>query len=120
MRHRNALNFAILALVALAIVLLPAGGNALDVALTVLSMAFFAALVLFGVRLHREHRFELDTLSDLERAVLYGSIGLAALTFTGTQRLFDAGGLGVIAWIALLALASYGAYWVWTRYRAYG
>jgi hypothetical protein len=117
---RNAANFGILALVALVIVLIPGGGGALAVALTLLSVGFFAAMALFGIRLWREHRFELNTLSDFERAVLYGSIGLAFLTFTATPRLFDAGAGGALAWIALLALASYGVFWVWTRYRAYG
>ena len=54
------------------------------------------------------------------RLALYGSIGLAILTFVATDRLFDTGGLGVLAWFALLALCSYGLYWTWTRYRSYG
>ena len=47
------------------------------------------------------------------------SVGLALLTFTATNRLFDQGGLGVLAWLALLGLATYGIYWVWTQYRRY-
>jgi hypothetical protein len=31
--------------------------------------------------------------------------------------MFDAGGLGALAWIALLALCSYALYWVWLKYR---
>ena len=27
--------------------------------------------------------------------------------------------LGVLLWFALLALASYGLFWAWTRYRRY-
>ena len=53
------------------------------------------------------------------RLALYGSIGLAILTIVGTDRLFDVGGAGVIAWFALLALCSYGIYWVWLQYRSY-
>ena len=45
--------------------------------------------------------------------------GLAFLTFTATNRLFDQGGLGVLAWLALLGLATYGLFWVWTQYRKY-
>ncbi len=41
------------------------------------------------------------------------------LTFTATNRLFDAGGAGVLVWFALLALASYGLFWAWTSYRRY-
>jgi hypothetical protein len=46
-------------------------------------------------------------------------MAIILLTFTGTERLFDAGGGGVLAWFALLALASYGIFWAWTRYRRY-
>jgi drug/metabolite transporter (DMT)-like permease len=111
--------FGIIAVVALAIVALPGGHSARDVVLTCLSVAFFAAIAVMGVRLYREHRFELETLEDRSRLVLYASVGLAFLTFTATNRLFDAGGAGVIVWFALLALASYGVFWVWTRYRSY-
>jgi hypothetical protein len=111
--------FAIIALIALAIVALPGGGSALEVVLTLLTIGFFAAIALLGVRLYREHRFELDSLDTRQRLVLYGSVGLAFLTFTATNRLFDAGGAGALAWFALLGLCSYGVFWVWTRYRAY-
>ena len=110
---------AIVALVALALVVLPGGGSALDVALTLLTIAFFGAIALLGARLYREHRFELDSLEPLQRAVLYASLGVIFLTFTATQRLFDAGGAGIAIWFALLGLASYALFWVWTRYRSY-
>ena len=70
-------------------------------------------------RIHRCDRSTLQTLEDNERLVLYASVGLAFLTFTGTERLFDQGGIGVLAWLALLGLASYGVFWVWTRYRRF-
>ena len=116
---KTAAKFGLVALIALALVVLPGGGSALDVALTLLTIAFFAAIALLGYRLFREHRFELDSLEQNQRLVLYGSIGLAFLTFTATNRLFDEGGLGVLAWLLLLALASYGLFWVWTQYRRY-
>jgi hypothetical protein len=90
------------------------------VVLTLLSIAFFAAIAFMAYRLFRQYRFELDTLGDAQRLVLYASLGGALLTLTATNRLFDAGGLGALAWFALLGLASYGLYWVWTQYRAYG
>jgi uncharacterized protein involved in cysteine biosynthesis len=108
----------IVALIALGFYLLPGGGSALDVALTLLSIAFFTAIALLGYRLYRENRFTIDSLAARERLVLYGSIGLAFLTFTATPRLFV--GAGVIVWLALLAVASYGLYWVWTQSRSYG
>ena len=116
---KTAAKFGLVAVVALALLVLPGGGGALRVALSLLTIAFFAAIALLGVRLYREHRFEFESLQQAERLVLYASIGLALLTFTATNRLFDRGGAGVLVWLALLALCSYGIFWVWTRYRRY-
>jgi hypothetical protein len=113
-------NFAILALVALALVVLPGGAPLLNVVLTVLTIAFFVAIALFGVRLYRENRFRIDSLEPSSRLVLYSSIGAAFLTFTATRRLFDLGGVGVLVWLGLLAVCSYGIFWVYARSRRYG
>ena len=107
-------------LVALVIVVLPGGGNVLEVLLTLLSIIFLAAIAFLGYRLFRQYRFDIETLEPNVRLTMYGSVGLAILTFVATNRLFDAGGLGVLLWFALLALCSYGLYWTWTRYRSYG
>ena len=111
--------FGLIALIALALVVLPGGGNALDVVLTALTIVFFAAIALLVARLYRQYRLDLESLAGNIRLALYGSLAIAVLTFTGTDRLFDAGGGGVLAWFALLALASYGLFWAWTRYRRY-
>jgi Kef-type K+ transport system membrane component KefB len=112
--------FAIVALIALAFTALPGGSGALDVLLALLTIVIFTAIALLGYRLYRQYRFELDSLSERQRLVLYSSIGLAFLTFCATARMFDAGGAGAVAWIALLGICSYGLYWVWTQYRSYG
>ena len=117
---QRAWKFALVALVALVLTALPGGGSALNLVLTLITILFFTAIAVLGYRLYREHRFELDTLDTRQRLVLYGSVALAFLTFTATQRLFDQGGLGVLVWLALLGACSYGIFWVWTRYRSYG
>ena len=114
---KTAGKFGIVAVVALGIYVLPGGGSALEVALTLLTILFFASIAVLVFRLYRQHGFELDSLEAQERLVLYASIGGAALTFTATNRLFDQGGAGIVVWLALLALCSYGIYWTWTRYR---
>ena len=119
-RFETAGKFAIVALIALVLFLLPGGGAALSVVLTILSIAFFVLIALLGARLYREHRFTIESLSDRERQVLYGSIGLAVLTFTASTRMFDEGGLGVVAWLALLGLASYGVFWTYKSSQEYG
>jgi hypothetical protein len=111
--------FGVIALVALALVVLPGGGNALDVVLTALTIVFFAAIALLVARLYRQYRLDIESLDANIRLALYGSLAIAVLTFTGTDRLFDAGGGGVLAWFALLAVASYGLFWAWNRYRRY-
>jgi hypothetical protein len=111
--------FGVIALVALALVVLPGGGNALDVVLTALTIVFFAAIALLVARLYRQYWLAIDSLDANIRLALYGSLAIAVLTFTATDRLFDAGGGGVLAWFALLAVASYGLFWAWTRYRRY-
>src|SRR3954469_22340500 len=116
---KAALNFGIIALIALAIVVLPGGGPALGVLLTLLTIGFFAAIAFLGYRMYREHRWTLDSLESRDRLVLYCSIGGAFLTFAATQRLFDEGGAGALIWIALLAICSYGVFWVFMRSRRY-
>jgi hypothetical protein len=116
---QTAWKFGVIALVALVLVVLPGGGSALDVLLTAITLAFFAAIALLVARLYRQYRLDLESLDSSIRLALYGSLAIAVLTFTGTGRLFDAGGGGVILWFALLALASYGLFWAWARYRRY-
>jgi Kef-type K+ transport system membrane component KefB len=116
---RAARNIAIIALVALAITALPGGDPTVRVVLTLITIAFFAAIAILGYRMYREHHFTLDALEPSQRLVLYASVGLAFLTFTATQTLFDAGGLGALVWIALLCLASYGVFWVFMQSRRY-
>lgn len=116
---RLARNFGIIALVALAITVLPGGGPTLDVGLTLVTIAFFTAIALLGYRLYREHHFTLDSLEPRQRFALYAAVGLAFLTFAATRRLFDQGSAGILGWIALLGLASYGVFWVFQSARRY-
>jgi hypothetical protein len=114
---KAARNFAIVALIALGFAALPGGNSTLNVILALLTIVFFAAIALLGYRLYREHRFTLDSLEPLQRAVLYGSIGVAVLTFTASPRLFH--GVGIIVWLALVGIAAYGVFWVFQRQRRY-
>jgi hypothetical protein len=116
---RQARNWAIIALVALAVVALPGGGPTLSVVLTVISIAFFAGIAMFAFRMYNENKFTMDSLSERQRLVLYGAVGLAFLNFTATSRMFGAGGLGVLVWLVLLGLCSYGVMWVYVSYRRY-
>ena len=110
-------NFAIVALIALGFTALPGGKPTLNVILALLTILFFTAIAFLAYRLYREHRFTIESLEPVQRLVLYSSIGLAILTFAASGRLFQ--GAGIIVWLALIGLASYGVFWVFQRYRSY-
>jgi drug/metabolite transporter (DMT)-like permease len=114
---KAARNFAIVALIALGFAELPGGRPTLNVILALLTIVFFTVIAVLAYRLFREHRFTLESLETVQRAVLYGSVGLAVLTFTASGRLLH--GVGIIVWLALIGLASYGVFWVFQRYRSY-
>lgn len=116
---KAARNFAIVALVALIIAAAPGGGAFARGVLTLLGIAFFAGIAMFGYRLYREHRFTLESLPDLDRLVLYCAVGLAFLTFAGWPRLQSIGGFGWIVGILLFGVASLGVFWVIARARRY-
>jgi len=98
---------AIVALVALALTVLPGGGTVTDTVLTALSMGFLATLGWFAYRTHRDNGLAIMSLTDGWRAVLYGSLGLVALLIAGADEMFDSGG-GTLLWIAGIALAVFG------------
>ena len=116
---QTAWKFGLIALVALALAVLPGGGNPLDVVLTALTIAFFVAIALLVARMYRQYRLDIETLDAPSGSSSTARSAIAVLTFTATDRLFDSGGAGVLAWFALLALASYGLFWAWTHYRRY-
>ena len=116
---QTAWKFGLIALIALVLVVLPGGGNLLDVLLTALTIGFFLAIAVLVARMYRQYRLDIESLDSSIRLALYGSLAIAVLTFTATDRLFNSGGAGVLVWFALLALASYGLFWAWTKYRQY-
>ena len=112
-------NVAIIALIALAVVAVPGGGNAADLLLAIISLAFLAVIAWFGARLYRENQFTLLSLSQNHRALLYGAVALVFATLVATDRLWDTGA-GTLVWFALLGAAAASVYYVWTESRRYG
>lgn len=111
-------NVLIVLALAAVVMLVPGGGNASAAVLQALLIAMLAAIAWFGVRLYREHRTDIYALGDRYRGILYASAGLLALTVTATDRLW-ATGPGTIVWLALVALACYGVYYVFRASRDY-
>ena len=115
---RNLRNAAIVMALAFVVAFAPSGNNAADVVLTLITMAFLAAISWTLYVLSRENQLTLATLSDARRAILYGAFGLIALLIAGSEKLFATGG-GTVAWILLLA-ASIAAIWrIWLEANTY-
>lgn len=106
-------NIAIIALLALAVDVVPGGGAAAETILVALSMAFLAAIAWFAFRAYREQQMTLMTLSDGRRAILFGAIGAIALLIVGFEEFRSWDG-GVLVWIGLMA-AAVGAIFVVVR-----
>jgi hypothetical protein len=111
--------FGVVMLIALAVAVLPGGGNALKVVLALLTILFLGALAFLAYRLYHQYRLDIDSLEPNVRLALYGSLAVVILTVVAANRLFEFG-VGILLWFLLLGLCSYGIYWVWTQYRSYG
>jgi len=111
-------NLGIIALVALAVAVLPGGSGAASFVLAVLSLGFIAAIGFLGYRLYMENKFTLWSMSDQHRALLYGGIAVATATLIASDRLF-ASGLGTILWFALLGGSVFSVYHAWVESRRY-
>src|SRR5215210_820994 len=88
---KTALYVAIIAVIALLIVAAPGGGNAADLVMAVISLAFLAVIAWFGQRLYMENKFTLWSLSDRHRALLYGAVAVAFMALVATPRLTGTG-----------------------------
>lgn len=109
----------VLALAALVYAARGPGVVATNALLWVLNALFLGLFAWFAMVMYRQFRGEIHSLDDRMRLVLYASIGLAVLTLTASQRLWNIGGPGTLLWIALLAAASGGVYAAWRSYRRY-
>jgi hypothetical protein len=117
---RTARNIAIVALIAAAVFLLPGGGQAANTFEGVLLVGFGVGFGYLGLRMYREYRVTLHGLGDRYRAILYGSLALAAFLVVGyTRMLHESRTLFGVLWFALLALALYGLMVVYRRWRSY-
>lgn len=113
----TARNVLIVVVLAALVALVPAAADVAGLLRYLVSVAFLGSLGWFGIVLYRQNRFTLDALGDRNRAILYGAVGVAALTVTATPTLWDTG-IGVVLWFALVGGASYAVYAVVMAYRS--
>jgi hypothetical protein len=110
-------NVAILALIALAIVAIPGGGQAQGIVNGVLSLLLAALIAYFVARLYRERRVDIYSLGDLDRGILYACVGGIVMLLAGATNFSTA--LGTIVEVALLALCVAGLIRVYEVWRSY-
>ena len=118
-RNKHLRNIAIILLLAVAVWQLPGGGTAADTISNLFSIIFLGGLLFLGYRLYVQNRETIYGLEDRMRALLYGALGLIAITLVATERMWDGGGLGAVLWLALIGAAVYGLVTVWRSYRTY-
>lgn len=111
-------NVAIIALLALAITVLPGGGNVVEGLLTALSLIFIAAIGLLIGRLWTQTSFTRDAMDDRQRALFYGAVGAIALMVAGLDEMFDSGA-GTVAWLAIVGISGYLLYTTWQQANSY-
>jgi hypothetical protein len=118
-RNKTLRNILIIVVLAVAFWKLPGGGTASNTIWNLLSVAFFGGLLFFGYRMYMEHREALRGLEDRQRGLLYGAFALIAFALVATSRMWNAGGLGGLVWLAMLGAGAWAIYSVWRAYRAY-
>ena len=109
---RTVRNIAIIALLALALTVLPAGGNIAEAVLAMLSILFAVAIGAMLIRFWRDSGLQRDTFTDRQRWLTYGSVGAIALMIAGTDELLSSGP-GVIVWVAVMVGAGWLIFNTW-------
>src|ERR1700722_18520390 len=107
-RYRQAINVAIVLLIAAAVFLLPGGGRAAITFEALLLIGFGVGFGYLGLRMYREYRVTVHGLGDRHRATLYGSLALAGFLVAGYSRMLHSTALVGVLWFALLALVLWG------------
>ena len=118
-RNKHIRNAAIVLALAIAVWKLPGGGTASRTIANIFSVIFIAGLFFLGYRTYMERRETIFSLEERQRGLMYGALALAAFALTATSRLWNAGGLGAMLWLAMLGAAGWALYSVWRAYKTY-
>ena len=112
-------NVLIVLALAAAVALLPGGGAGAQVVGELLFIAFAVGATLLLARFYREHRVAIFSLGDRMRGLLYGALATIVFAAAAAGRFFESGP-GILAWVALVAAASYALVLVFRHHREYG
>jgi predicted membrane channel-forming protein YqfA (hemolysin III family) len=111
-------NIAIVLVIAALVAVIPGGGRGATTALQAVSLVFLATLGWFAAMMYRQHRATLYGLGERRRALLYVALGVAAVTLTGTTKLWSSPG-GSVAWLVLIGGAVYTVFAIFWAARRY-
>ena len=118
-RGKHLRNIAIVIVLAVVVWQVPGGDTAGVTINNLLGVIFIGGLLFFGYRFYMEHRDSIFGLEERQRGILYASLALVAIALVATSRMWNAGGLGAVLWLAFISLAVWGLYSVWRAYREY-
>jgi hypothetical protein len=105
-------NVAIIVLLALALTIMPAGGNVAEGILVFLGLVFGAAIAALLIRFWNDTSLQRETMTDRQRWLIYGSLGAIALMIVGTDEMLSSG-VGTVAWLVILALSGWLIFNTW-------
>ena len=111
-------NVAIILALAAVVDFLPGGGAAAATVMAALTLIFFAAIAWFVYRLYREQQLTLATLTDPQRAGLFGALGGIALLVVAYDE-FSSWSGGLLLWIALMAACVAAIFLIWRKATTY-
>jgi hypothetical protein len=115
---KHARNASIIVLIALAVVALPGGSDVAGLVGAVFSLLFVSLLGYFAARFYRDHQIDIYGLGDVDRGILYLSLGAIVVIVAASGRLTTttAGTLVEVAALALCAGGLLRVYRNWQRY----
>jgi hypothetical protein len=116
--NSNVRNVLIIVAVTTVVYAIPSGNSALSFIVQVVSLGFLGSSAWIANRLYREHRVDLYSLGTRRRTILYVAAGIAALTLSATDRLWNSG-LGTVVWLLLVAGCAYALYSVYRSMQEY-
>ncbi len=113
---KHARNVAIIVLIALAVVALPGGSDVAGLVGAVFSLLIVALFAYFAGRFYRDHQIDIYGLGDVDRAILYLSIGAAVVVLAASGTLTTSAG-GTLVEVAALALCAGGLFRVYRNWQ---
>jgi Kef-type K+ transport system membrane component KefB len=111
-------NIAIVALLALVVAVVPGGDNAARAVVAAISLIFLALISLAARELYRQNKMAYVALTERQRLIFVGALGVLVLMVAGLDELTESGP-GTAVWLALIGLSVFGIVRVVAESRTY-